>query len=312
MMRAARRRGAAVLVALVVATLATVIVSGLFWRQFVVLRTVENRQVDAQMQLLLRGALDWARAILRDQPHQAYDALSDPWAQPLAPTRLADLGETSPLAAEASLEGGVEDAQGRFNLRNLVGGDGSIVPDPYAAFERLAASVGAPPGTAQLVARHLRACFTPASADPVAAAGARPLAPAYPGDLAIVAGIDPEAARRLDAFVTVLDQGGTNVNFNTASPEVMSATLPGLSLADARALASERNQAYFRDVADLQNRLHGRAGGATVTGVSVNSQYFIVRGTVSIGHARRSLQALVRRGGTGAQGTVDILWERDR
>ena len=52
--------------ALFIAALATIIVSGLFWRQFVVVRTIENQQVQAQSRMLLRGALDWARAILRE------------------------------------------------------------------------------------------------------------------------------------------------------------------------------------------------------------------------------------------------------
>jgi len=37
-----------------VATLGTLIISGLFYRQFVVLRTIENRQLMAQSRLLLR------------------------------------------------------------------------------------------------------------------------------------------------------------------------------------------------------------------------------------------------------------------
>src|SRR5258707_10562383 len=59
-------RGAALLMALFIAALATLIVSGLFWRQFVLLRTIENQQLMSQSRLLLRGALDWARAILRE------------------------------------------------------------------------------------------------------------------------------------------------------------------------------------------------------------------------------------------------------
>jgi general secretion pathway protein K len=64
--RGLRQRGAAVLMALVVATLATLIVSGLFWQQFVLLRTIENQQLIVQSRLLMSGALDWARAMLRE------------------------------------------------------------------------------------------------------------------------------------------------------------------------------------------------------------------------------------------------------
>ena len=55
----AAQRGAAVLMALFVAALATMIITGLFYRQFVLLRTIENQQLTSQSRLLLRGALDW-------------------------------------------------------------------------------------------------------------------------------------------------------------------------------------------------------------------------------------------------------------
>jgi general secretion pathway protein K len=308
-----RRRGAAVLVALLVSVLATVLVTDLFWRQYALLRTVENRQADAQMGLLLRGALDWARAILQDQSHPNYDALSDPWAQPLARTRLADLGEDSPLAGEAALEGGIEDAQGRFNLRNLLGPAGELVPAQVDSLQRLADAVGAPPGTGMRVAAYLHACYQTGPAG-AAAPGAdttpRPLAPVFPGDLALVPGIDPGVAGRLTPFVILLDGAGTAVNFNTARPEVMSAVVPTLALGDARAVAADRDQRYFRDLGDLQNRLSTHIGSATLSGVSVNSSYFLVRGTVSIGRAVRTRQALVRRGASGGSAT-NLLWERD-
>src|SRR5512145_3432065 len=116
-----RQDGAAVLMALFVATLATLIVTGLFYRQFVLLRTIENQQLVSQSRQLLRGALDWGRAILREDANRSsYDALSEPWAQPLAETRLDQLGETGSIASLASIAGSMEDAQGRLNLRNLV------------------------------------------------------------------------------------------------------------------------------------------------------------------------------------------------
>ena len=312
MSRTARaRRGSALVLALFVMALAVLLVAGLQWNQFVLSRTVENRQNEAQMRLLLGGALDWSRAILRDQPHPNYDALSDPWAQPLAPTRLADLGETSPLASRATLAGGIEDAQGRFNLRNLLAADGTIVAPQLAALDRLAGSTGAPAGTAALIAGAVRSSYAP-EAPNAETPRERPLAPVFVRDLVAVPGIDPQAALRLSAFLTVLDQGGTPVNFNTATPEVMSATLPDLSLGDARALVAERDQAYFRDPADLQNRLHGRAGSDALSGVAVRSQYFLVRGTVTLDSASLGMEAMVKRSAMGAQGAMEVLWVRER
>ncbi len=328
----AHQRGAAVLVALFVVAIATVIVTDLFWRQFVLFRTVENQQASAQTRLLLHAAQDWARAILQDQTHPAYDALSDPWAQPLAQTRLDQLGETSPLAARATLEGGIEDAQARFNLRNLIDGVGVINPVQLQAFDKLATLLGAPGGTARLVALYLAQAYkgAPPAASPGAfapgippalnpaagiaplGAGSRPVPPVFPEDLAAIAGIDAVTAQILSQFVILLDQTNTPVNFNTAGPELMAATIPELTLGDANALAAERNRAYFISVGDVQNRLHGRGGAVSVAAISTNSQYFIVYGTVRLDHAATSMRALVRRAGVGTQSGVDVLWEREQ
>jgi len=308
------------------------IVTDLFWRQFVLFRTIDNQQTSSQARLLLHGAQDWARTILQDQSHPAYDALSDPWAQPLAQTRLNQLGETAPLASQATLEGGIEDAQARFNLRNLVDGTGAINPTQLAVLEKLATLLAAPSGTARLIALYVAQAYTgagpaaaaqtPATAVPSAAppgsiatvplaSGTRPIPPVFPEDLAAVPGIDPGAAQALAPFVVLLDQPNTAVNFNTAGPEMMAAAIPQLTISDANALAAERDRAYFISIGDIQNRLHGRGGAVSLTGISTNSQYFIVQGTVQLEHASTGMRALVRRTGAGAQGSVTVLWERE-
>ncbi len=117
--RPSHERGAAVLMALFVAALATMIITGLFYRQFVLLRTIENQQLTSQSRLLLRGALDWGRAILREDANRSqYDALSEPWSQPLAETRLDQLGRNriaggtrNHLGVDGGCTGQVQSAQ---------------------------------------------------------------------------------------------------------------------------------------------------------------------------------------------------------
>ena len=325
------QRGIAVLLALFVVAIATLLVTDLFWRQFVLFRTIDNQQNSAQARLLLHGAQDWARSILQDQTHPGYDALSDPWAQPLAQTRLEQLGETAPVASQATLEGQITDAQARFNLRNLLDNTGAINPMQLAVLEKLAALLSAPPGTAQLIAEYVAQAYAggaPATAARLASAAAipgapvaaltvplttaaRPIPPVFPEDLAAVPGIDPGAAQTLAQFVVLLDQPNTPVNFNTAGPELMAAAIPGLTLSDANTLAAERDRAYFISVADIQNRLRGRGGAFSAAGISTNSQYFIVDGTIRIQNAATRLRSLVRRYGTGAQASVQVLWERE-
>lgn len=352
--QARRQRGAAVLLALFVIALATLIVSDLLWRQFVLLRTAQNQQTGVQARLLLDGARDWARVILLDQTHPAYDALSDPWAQPLAPTHLDQLGEESPLLARATIEGAIADAQARFNLRNLLDAAGNINPVQLAALDKLCNLLGTPTGTARLIANYIARSYvnvpvaaaattatsTASSAAAAAAAataaatatitsaqssnlglppatpvlplgsGTRPLPPVLPGDLAGIPGIDPNAAQALAPYVVLLDQSGTAVNFNTAPPQLMAAVVPDLSISDADTLAAERDRAYFVSVGDIQNRLRGRGGSLSLTGVSTNSSYFIVQGTAHLDQAQARLRALLRRTSSGSQGRVDVLWEQ--
>jgi general secretion pathway protein K len=313
---AARQRGAAVLMALFVATLATLIVTGLFWNQFVLLRTIENQQLVSQSRLLLRGALDWARAILReDAARSSYDARTEPWATPLAPTRLDQLGETSALASQATIEGEIDDAQARLNLRNLVAADGQIVERELAALRRLCALLSVPEATADLIAQRMADAFAPQTgAEPSGGERVkpRPIPLVLPGDLFAVEGIDPQAATKLASHVVVLDEP-TPVNVNTAASEVIAARIAGLTWMDANRIVEQRTQlGYFRDVADLRNRLGEKAAGVLPQDVSTASRYFFVRGRVRLDRANVGMEALVKRGQTpsGPAG-VAVIWQRE-
>lgn len=316
------QRGAAVLMALFIATLATLIVSGLFYRQFVLLRTIENQQLLVQSRMLLRGALDWGRAILREDANRSsYDALTEPWAQPLAETRLDQLGETSSLASMASLAGSMEDAQSRFNLLNLID-NGQVVERELEALRRLCSLLQVPEQTADLLAERMRLAFAPAlmtdesgrvPADQLFERDkSRPLPLMLPQDLTGVAGVDPEAARRLAPYIVVLEER-TPVNVNTASPEVIAARVVDLSLSEARALVAERGRiSYFNNIGEVKTRLGAKAAAVTDADLATSSRYFFVRGEVKLDRAVTRMEALVRRGAAG-QGVqpVNILWTRE-
>lgn len=312
----ARQRGAAVLMALFVSALATLIVMGLFHSQFVLLRTIENQQLVAQSRLLLRGALDWARAILReDAARSAFDGLDEPWAQPLAETRLDQLGETATLAAQATIAGYIEDAQARMNLRNLVGPDGLVVEKELAALRRLAGILSVPEQTADVIAVRMAEALqprgTPNPNDTQDRTEHRPIPLVMPFDLLAVQGIDAQAARRLADYVIVLDEP-TPVNVNTASAEVIAARIPGLSLQDGRALVETRLRlGHFRDVAEVRTNLREKAAGISQADVATTSRYFLVNGRVKLDRADTRIQALVKRGAAGQSVPIGVLWHRE-
>ena len=317
--RLRRQAGAAVLMALFVATLAMLIVTGLFYRQFVLLRTIENQQLVSQSRMLLRGALDWGRAILREDANRSsYDALSEPWAQPLAETRLDQLGETSSIASLASIAGSMEDAQGRFNLHNLVE-SGKIDDKELESLRRLAALLQLPTQTADLIAeRVLQSQAPPANVDDKTgemgkdAERLRPLPLMLPRDISGVQGISPDAADRLAPYIVVLDER-TPVNANTAPPELIAARVPDLTLAEARSLVAERERiSYFKDTADVRLRLGAKGSVLTNAELSTNSRYFFIRGEVKLDRAVTHMEALVKRGAPGqGAAAVNVLWTRE-
>ena len=65
-MKKFRQTGVAVVTALLLTTLAITIVASLFWQQQVQVRSIENQRFQLQKKWVLRGALDWARLILRE------------------------------------------------------------------------------------------------------------------------------------------------------------------------------------------------------------------------------------------------------
>ena len=119
-----RQRGVAVITALLLTTLAVTIVASLFWQQQVQVRTMENQRLHLQTKWILRGALDWARLVLRQDgvDSQTYTSLTAVWNTPLAETRLDQYIERERVEGEifdATLSGQIIDATSRYNLTNL-------------------------------------------------------------------------------------------------------------------------------------------------------------------------------------------------
>lgn len=118
-----RQRGVAVVTALLLTTLAISIVASLFWQQQVQVRSMENQRLHLQTKWILRGALDWASLVLRQDAYTSqYTSLDQVWATPLAETRLDQYIERERVEGEtfnATLSGNIVDATSRYNLGNL-------------------------------------------------------------------------------------------------------------------------------------------------------------------------------------------------
>lgn len=307
-----RQRGVAVIIALLLTTLAITIVASLFWQQQVQVRSIENQRLQLQMQWVLRGALDWAALILReDARHSSVDDLTEPWAVPLAETRLdqyVDNGEADTDAANATLSGSISDAQARYNLTNLCP-DGTINPAEVAAFGQLLNNAHLDPALAQATADQMVAAQKKPVAtaeDPANQSGALPMNLTQIDDLLAVPGFTPEILGKIRDFVIFLPRA-TPVNVNTAPAEVLAARIDGLTLADATALVASRNTASFRFISDFTERLPGNSLSVSNLEASVMTNYFLVNGKARIDRANLDMQALIERNGT----ITRLIWIKE-
>ena len=315
-----RQRGIAVITALLLTTLAITLVASLFWQQQVQVRAIENQQLQLQKQWILRGALDWAGLILReDAKHSSADHLDEPWAVSLADTRLdqyVENGSADDTISGAILSGGISDAQARYNLNNLYA-NGAIDPAEVAAFARLLDNVKMNAALAQATAEVLAAAQHPGEVGtemkPQVAAvnndgqpGPQPMNLTQLEDLLAVPGFSPEMLDKLKNFVIFLPRA-TPVNGNTAPAEVLAARFEALSLDEATALVAMRKTASFRDLADFTHRLPDKSFAASVNQASVETHYFLVDGKVRMNRAALDMQALIERNGANTK----VIWIRE-
>jgi general secretion pathway protein K len=321
-----RQRGVAVITALLLTTLAITIVASLFWQQQVQVRSIENQRLQLQKQWILRGAIDYARVILTADTSLNIDSLDDPWAVPLAETRLDDYvenGRADTDVPDAVLSGGIEDAYARFNLIKLVKG-GQPDAEQVAAFGRLLTSLQLSPGlalpTATAIAATLKPPATPDSKGGNPGGGSTSqststnTAPQFMefrqvDDLLAVPGFTPEILEALRKYVIVLPlDASTKVNVNTASAEVLSATFPNLSVAEANALVAARKGRAFTSIGD-QTLVSLLKNSADIGGkIQVNSDYFLVYGKVRLNRAGMEMQTLVKR---NTNRTAQVIWIRE-
>jgi len=289
-----RQRGSAVIMAMLVVVAATTLVTGALWQQNVLMREAENNLALSQARWLLRGAFDWAGVILQEDARtSSVDHRGEPWAVPLADTRLNENDGRTP----AYLAGVITDEQGKFNLRNLAEGD-KLVPAEVESLRRLLGALRIDEGFAERIAERVRAAMR-------GRAEQADLGRAFADELLPV-GLEADALERLRAVVTVLPEA-TPLNVNTAPAEVLVARVPDLTLIDAKRLVASRDRAYFKDLGDALQRLREAVPTATDSGLAVATRYFTVDGTVTYGRARVAARALVKRDA----GRLEVLWVKE-
>jgi general secretion pathway protein K len=211
--------------------------------------------------------------------------------------------------AEVFLSGQITDAQSRMNVMNLIE-DNQVSAAALARFAALFERLNLPLGELQNMARQLQSARQTALA--TAPDNATSAAGQTNADVALMPqqtaqllwlGLSPGTLAALRAHITVLPEA-TPVNLNTASAEVLSAIVPGLSLVSARQAIEQRQRAHWESLNAAQQALGPAGRLLDEKQHSVQSRYFEVLGRMRIDNVVQQETALVRREGN----QVRMLW----
>jgi general secretion pathway protein K len=312
-----RQRGAALLMAMLVVTLVATLASAALWQQWRATEIETAERQRAQAGWILTGALDWARLILREdaranQNSGGSDHLGEPWAMPLEEARLssflaADRQNNADETLQAFLSGEVIDQQSRLNFLNLVKTTGSgaqtetAVSEPdRQIFDRLFRQLSLPPAELDSAVQALVSTTDLAARDPLPSRTA--LLPARFSQLGWL-GLSPASLAALAPHVTVLPER-TALNLNTASAQALAASVPGLDLAQAQRLVSERERSPFDSLDGVRRLMPTVAGGLTDERHGTRSRFFEVRGRLRLDHTVVEERSLVVRNNLNVQ----VLW----
>lgn len=284
-------RGLALIVAMLVAALAAAVAISVATAQSQWSAEVAHRRDQVQAQSIALAGIQWARQILdADARAGSIDDLDEPWALPLPATPVE----------RGVVEGRIIDAQGLFNVNNLVSAMHSTFE--RQRFERLFTTLHVPSATLASIVDWIDADGIP---EPNGAEDAWYLADAEPSlppnapatradELANVRGMTPTMMNAILRDVTSLPVD-TPLNVNTASAELLAASIDNADAAQIASLVASRAAHPFASIADFRARLPVGASIGDEAMYSVNSRYFLVTVRATQGETRAVALALIER-----------------
>jgi general secretion pathway protein K len=288
-----RSTGVALIIVLLVVALATITAVAMTARQQLDIYRTANLLNHEQAYLYALGGESWAKWILwRDNKESQTDNLHELWATHLPP--LPILGGT--------LQGSIEDLQGRFNVNNLVQ-DGKTSPEDLIRFQRLLKVLDLSPTLAQVVVDWIDNDTEPQSPDGAEDNTYLLQTPAYrtantslssPTELRLLAGFDQDTYQKLLPYICTLPTH-TLINVNTASLPVLRTIVEGLNEVDANRLITDRDNKPFDTTQAFL--IHDALAGLKVDAksISVSSDYFLFTAQVEIDKARAQLSSILYR-----------------
>jgi general secretion pathway protein K len=310
-----QQRGVALIIALVLVALATILATKLSFDGFLELRRTTGVLAAEQALHFGMGAEALAADVLVQdlQTSAQFTTLAGPWAQVTQPLPITPDSnpEGEPIG---TMQGALEDMQGRFNLNSLarIGTDGiNEDPLPLQQFQRLLVSVGVEPKWAGMARDWIDVVGNPDGAEdsvytsqtPPYRTGNFPMI--SPTELMNLPGFGADRYRKIAPYVTALPSANTKINICTAPALVLESLVEGLNgewSNNPAVLANGRKTGCFPDVQTFTNVATSFAGPTAMAGIGnpigTQSSYFQLTTRVSLGTTEFTLYSLLVRGST--------------
>lgn len=291
------QRGVALIMALLVVALATIVAVAIAVRADAEFRRAETAMHLEQAMQYVYGAEQWVILILRrDRAESEHDFLAETWASDLPPLPV-DGGYVT---------GRVEDLNGRFNLTNLVAEDGSPSEPDLVMFERLLRVLGVAdtvrPGA---VVDFIDADQAPSrdggaedavylGTDPPRRTPDRPLTTV--SELALLDGFDPDLLAVIGPHVVTLP-ARTTLNVNTLGAVNLMALADGLPESAAEAMVTGATEVPYDSVDQFRSSLGVQTESDVALGTA--SDWFRLSVEVAIGTTTLTMYSLLERAPDG-------------
>jgi general secretion pathway protein K len=295
-----RQRGIALITAILLVALATILAATIGYENAMSARRGTATFAFDQSLEVSKAAEAIAAYVLRAtrQANSTATAVykGQPWSTPYGPVD---------LVPGVTLEAWLDDTQGRFNLNNLVNGDGTTNPDAVAVFANLLTTLGLEPSWAPMMADWIDSDTVPNNPDGAEDSVYLSQTPPYraanmfitsASEILALPGFGRDRYLKLAPFITALPQG-TRINLCDAPIELLNALGPPgttnwsdpQNLAKSRAEGCSPTQQEFDVIFNNDPAARQKADALVTT----QSGFFTLTSIVTIGTTQFALYSLL-------------------
>jgi general secretion pathway protein K len=294
-----RQRGVALLTALLIVALATIIATSAMWDFNLDQRRTAAMLYHDQASMYALGAEAWAgRILIEDAEDSQNDHPGEAWATDLPPLPIEG----------GSVDGVIIDLQGRFNLNNLVGDAGQTDEAMVQQLETILEILDLDKNWAGLAADWIDSDIEPnfpSGAEDSVYMGVTPprrtpnTSVTSITELMALPDMNNETFEILRPHITALPRG-TAINVNTATTVILQSLLEDRSESGANNIIADRPEDGYESVSELSDSLSSELA----TNLSVSSNFFRTVVRVNVGTVDLTLYSLLERENTGSVRTL--------